>query len=78
MSDRKHSAETIAKIKESNIARVADREGDTYLNAMDNLRAAQAAAKGRDTTPIAPRIPIMREGDSIDGDYWVPVDDWNY
>lgn len=73
--NRTHSADTIAKITESNKERMADRTSDAYLDAVDNLKQATAVSKGRDTTPIAPRIPIHRDGESIDGDYWVSVDD---
>ena len=73
--DRQVSSETIEKIRESNKARVADRTGDAYLEAVDNLRAATAASKGRDTTPIPPRQNPDRAGETIDGDYWVSVDD---
>jgi endogenous inhibitor of DNA gyrase (YacG/DUF329 family) len=74
--DRTHSPETIEKIRESNKAAVADRSGDTYLTAADNLRYAAAMSKGRDTSPVAPRRPDNRPGETIDGDYWVSVDDW--
>ena len=74
--DRTQSAETIEKIRESNKARVADRTSDAYLDATDNLRAATAMSKGRDTTPIPPRRPENRAGETIDGDYWIAADDW--
>lgn len=74
--DRKHSAETIEKITQSNKARVADRTSDAYLDAVDNLRQATAVSKGRDTTPIPPRQRSDRAGETIDGDYWVSADDW--
>jgi uncharacterized Zn finger protein (UPF0148 family) len=74
--DRTHSTETIEKITQSNKARVADRTSDTYLDAVDNLRAATAMSKGRDTTPIPPRQRPDRAGETIDGDYWVSADDW--
>ena len=74
--DRTHSAETIAKITESNKARVADVTSDAYLEAADNLRAASKASKGIITTPIAPRMRSDLPGETIDGDYWVSVDDW--
>ena len=75
MGDRKHSAETVEKIRESNKARVADRTSDAYLATADNLRAAQLASKGRITDPVPPRRPEHRAGETIDGDYWMPVDD---
>ncbi len=74
--DRTHSAETIEKITQSNKARVADRTSDAYLEATDNLRAAQKASKGIRTEPIAPRQHSDRAGETIDGDYWVSADDW--
>ena len=75
--DRTHSSETIEKIRESNKARVADQTSDAYLDAVDNLKQATAVSKGRDTTPIPPRkvSTYLRDGETIDGDYWVPVDD---
>lgn len=73
--DRKHSAETIEKITQSNKDRVADRTGDAYLETVDNMRAAQLASKGIVTDPVAPRQRVDRSGETIDGDYWVPVDD---
>lgn len=76
LSDRKVKPETIEKIRESNKARVADRTGDAYLEVTDNLRAATAASKGRDTTPIPPRQRSDLSGETIDGDYWVSADDW--
>jgi len=76
LSDREVKPETIEKIRESNKARVADKTSDAYLEATDNLRAATAKSKGRDTTPIAPRQTIHRSGETIDGDYWVSSDDW--
>ncbi len=68
-------ADVVEKIRESNKAAVADRSGDTYLNAMDNLRAAQKASKGILTDPIAPRQRPDRSGETIDGDYWISADD---
>ena len=75
LSDRQVKPETVEKIRESNKARMADRTGDAYLEATDNLRAATAASKGRDTTPIPPRQRPDRAGETIDGDYWVSADD---
>lgn len=69
-------ADVVEKIRESNKARMADRTGDAYLEATDNLRAAQLASKGRVTDPVAPRRPSDRRGETIDGDYWVSDDDW--
>jgi len=74
--NRTHSADTIAKITESNKERMADRTSDAYLDAVDNLKQATAVSKGRDTTPIAPRMRSDRRGETIDGDYWVSDDDW--
>jgi len=74
--NRKHSAETIAKITESNKARVADVTSDAYLDAVDNLKAAAKASKGIITAPIPPRQQSDRRGETIDGDYWVSDDDW--
>lgn len=74
--DRTHSSETIEKIRESNKARVADKTSDEYQDAVANLRQATAVSKGRDTTPIAPRQQEWHDGESIDGDYWLSVDDW--
>lgn len=74
--DRTHSAETIEKITQSNKERVADRTSDAYLDAVDNLKQATAVSKGRDTTPIPPRMRSDRRGETIDGDYWVSADDW--
>ena len=74
--NRTHSAETIAKITQSNKERVADRTSDAYLDRVANLKQATAVSKGRDTTPIAPRQRSDRSGETIDGDYWVSVDDW--
>ena len=73
--DRQVSSETIEKIRESNKARYEDKTSDAYLDAVDNLRAATAASKGRDTTPIPPRRPENRAGETIDGDYWISADD---
>jgi hypothetical protein len=69
-------SDVVEKIRESNKARVADRTSDAYLDAVDNLRAATAKSKGRDTTPIPPRQRSDRAGETIDGDYWVSADDW--
>ena len=55
---------------------MADRTGDAYLDAVDNLRQATAVSKGRDTCPIPPRLRDDRRGEVIDGDYWVSADDW--
>jgi hypothetical protein len=74
--NRKHSAETIEKITQSNKDRVADRTGDAYLETADNMRAAQLASKGIRTDPIPPRLRDDRPGETIDGDYWVSADDW--
>ena len=75
LSDRTHSAETKAKISEAGLKRYEDKTSEEYHDTVANLRQATAVSKGRDTTPIAPRIPIHRDGESIDGDYWVSVDD---
>ena len=69
-------ADVVEKIRESNKARMADRTGDAYLEATDNLRAAAKASKGIITDPVAPRRPSDRRGETIDGDYWVSDDDW--
>ncbi len=74
--NRKHSAETIEKITQSNKDRVADRTGDAYLDAMDNLRDAAMKSKGIVRDPIPPRLRDDRPGETIDGDYWVSGDDW--
>ena len=76
LSDRTHSAETKKKISEAGLKRYEDKTSDDYLDTVDNIRAAQLASKGRDTTPIAPRQRSDRSGETIDGDYWVSVDDW--
>ena len=75
LSDRQVKPETVEKIRESNKKRMEDRSGDAYLGAVDNLRAATAMSKGKDTTPIPPRQRIDRSGEVIDGDYWMPADD---
>jgi len=75
LSDRVVSKETVEKIRESNKARVADRTSDAYLEVTDNLRAGQLASKGIITDPVPPRQRIDRAGETIDGDYWMPVDD---
>ncbi len=75
MVDRTHSKETIEKIRQTNRARLADRTGDAYLEATDNLRAAALASKGIITDPVPPRLGQNRDGETIDGDYWMPVDD---
>ena len=74
--DRVVSTETKAKLSEAGQKRYEDRTGDEYLDAVDNLKAATAASKGRDTTPIPPRMRSDRSGETIDGDYWVSADDW--
>ena len=53
---------------------MADREGDTYLDTLDNIAKATAASKGIDTTPVPPQIHnrfIDDHHEVIDGDYWV-------
>ena len=75
LSDRVVSKETVEKIRESHRKRLEDKSSDAYLEATDNLRAAAAMSKGRDTTPIPPRQHGYRPGETIDGDYWMPADD---
>jgi len=74
--NRKHSAETIEKITQSNKDRVADRTGDAYLESAANLRDAAMKSKGIVRDPIPPRLRDDRPGETIDGDYWVSGDDW--
>lgn len=69
------SEETKAKLSEAGLKRYEDKSGEQYLDAVDNLRQATAVSKGRDTTPIAPRLRDDRRGETIDGDYWMPADD---
>lgn len=76
LSDRTHTAETKNKISEAGKKRYEDKTSDDYLDTVDNVRAAQLASKGRDTTPIPPRMRSDRSGETIDGDYWVSDDDW--
>jgi len=76
LSDRTHTDETKNKISEAGLKRYADKTSDAYLDTADNIRAAQLASKGRDTTPIPPRMRSDRRGETIDGDYWVSDDDW--
>lgn len=75
MSDRTHSAETIAKITQSNKERVADREGDAYLETVANMKDAALKSKGIVRDPVPPRQRIDRPGEVIDGDYWISADD---
>lgn len=74
-SDKKVSEETKQKLSEAGLKRYEDKSSDDYLNTVDNLRQATAVSKGRDTTPVPPRQRIDRSGETIDGDYWMPVDD---
>jgi len=74
--DRTVSAETKAKLSEAGLKRYEDKSSEQYLDSVDNLRQATAVSKGRDTTPIAPRLRPDRSGETIDGDYWVSEDDW--
>ncbi len=73
--DRTVSSETKAKLSEAGLKRYEDKSSDEYLDTVDNLRQATAVSKGRDTTPIPPRQRSDRSGETIDGDYWIPVDD---
>ncbi len=75
VSDRTVSEETRQKHSENTAKRFADKTSDAYLDNLDNLRQATAVSKGRDTTPIPPRQRTDRSGETIDGDYWIPVDD---
>ena len=74
--DRTVSAETKQKLSEAGLKRYEDKTSEQYHDTLDNLRAATAASKGRDTTPIPPRQRSDRSGETIDGDYWVSADDW--
>ena len=75
--DRTVSAETKAKLSESGLKRYEDKSSDEYLDTVANIRQAAAVSKGRDTTPIPPRkvSTYLQNGETIDGDYWIPVDD---
>jgi hypothetical protein len=74
--DRTVSAETKQKLSDAGLKRYEDKSSEQYLDTVDNLRQATAVSKGRDTTPIPPRRPENRAGETIDGDYWVSADDW--
>ncbi len=76
LSDRTHSEATKQKISEAGKARMEDRTGDAYLDAVDNLRDAAMKSKGIVRDPIPPRMREDRRGETIDGDYWVSADDW--
>lgn len=75
--DRTVSAETRQKLSDAGLKRYEDKSSEQYLDTLDNLKQATAVSKGRDTTPIPPRkvSTYLRDGETIDGDYWVPVDD---
>ena len=75
--DRTISTETKAKLSESGLKRYEDKSSDEYLDTVANIRQAAAVSKGRDTTPIPPRkvSTYLQNGETIDGDYWIPVDD---
>lgn len=74
--DRTVSAETKQKLSDSGKARYEDKTSDDYLNTLDHLKQATAMSKGKDLTPIPPRQRTDRSGETIDGDYWIPADDW--
>lgn len=66
--------ETKEKLSVTHTKRLADKTSETYLAAVDNLRAATAMSHGVDTRPIAPMIPnnhIDDHREVIDGDYWI-------
>jgi hypothetical protein len=66
--------ETKEKLRITHTERLADKTSETYLAAVDNLRAATAASHGVDTRPISPLLQnqwIDDHREVIDGDYWI-------